>query len=242
MKELKKLQKNRAKNISRLHSQPPIVLMLIVPFALVINSAHVELTTQIYQDGSGLRQITAEADSYFKRNMDKWSSDVETEHNWQVVQREDSATKATSTITRNLLISGMDKIGTDGTPHIVDVFQKPLSIYTTYKWSERITFQYRYDTNSLEARAGGHYMDYTVRMPGVIMDATCNPMPKARVSTSGGEASFRLDASEPLHTVTVTSRRVRWEYLAIVAYIAAFIFYRIGKFTALRMRSRPKRI
>ncbi len=221
---------------------PLVCFSLTVPFALVLNSARVTVTTQLYCDGTGLRQVSAEADSYFSKSLDKWVRDVEAGAKWQEGWREESKTKSTTTVTWNFIANHMQEIGQSGTPQIADVFQDPLSIYTTYTWSERVSLKYRYDTNQAEAKAGGHCLIYHVAMPGTITEAVSTPVTKGGGHTTGRQVVFVLDASVPEYNVVVTARAVRWGYLVLVAYLALFIAYHLASFVVRRLRSRPKRI
>ncbi len=221
--------------------------MLTVPFALILNSEKVVVTTQLYPDGTGLRQVSAEADTnIFRKPLDKWTRDVEAGGTWQKRWRHDSITKSTTTITRNFITGRMDRAAGGAVPEIVDVFQNPLAIYTTYAWAEQVKLKYHSEANPAEAKAGGHYLLYHVIMPGTVTGATSRALISGAVaregSISGSHASLVLDASASEHTVTVTSRKLRWGYLAIVLYLALFVIYRGGSVVLHRIRSRPKRI
>lgn len=59
---------------------------------------------------------------------------------------------------------------------------------------------------------------------------------------TGATAVWTLTAEYEEYDITVTSRRVRWGYLAVILYILAFIAYRITGFLVQRARFRPRRI
>jgi hypothetical protein len=225
-------------------AMPPFLcFMITVPFALIINSTRVVVTTQVFPDGTVLRQVSGEADTYFHKSLNKWTYDVEAGGQWEKRWRDKSTTRGTTTITRNFLTSHLHDGEATQAPQILDVFQKPLSIYTTYTWSERITLEYHQSTNPAEARAGGHYLTYYVLMPGSVTEARCTTnSAHGPAKTSAGRATFLLDAGVPNHEIIVTSRNVRWGYLAILAYILLFVLDKgIGALTRY-IRSRPKRI
>jgi len=228
-------------------TRPLVYFMLTVPFALILNSDKVVVTTQLYPDGTGLRQVSAEADTnIFKKPLDKWTYDVEAGGKWQERWQEDSVTKSTTTITRNFITGRMEQAGDGAAPQIVDVFQKPLSIYTTCTWAEQVTLKYHSNANPAEAKAGGHYLLYHVIMPGRVINAASRALTAGGAAQngrlSGSHATLILDASASEYTVTVTSRKVRWGYLAIVLYVALFVIYHGGNIVLRRIRSRPKRI
>lgn len=58
----------------------------------------------------------------------------------------------------------------------------------------------------------------------------------------GNKAIFKLDASKPSWTITVTARRVRWGYLAILVYLAAFIVFKLVEGLQRAARLRPRKI
>ncbi len=58
----------------------------------------------------------------------------------------------------------------------------------------------------------------------------------------GNKVIFKLDASRPSWTITVTARRVRWGYLAIIAYIAAIVLFKLVEGLQRAARLRPRKI
>ncbi len=226
--------------IAALLGSSMVGLMLTIPFALTLNSTRVQVATTIYRDGSGVRQISAEAGEYYAQDLPRWTRDVEAGQTWQRYDRSSSATQSTVTVTRDFLSSSMDRIG--DTLRIVDVFHKPLDVYTTYTWSETVKLEYHYETNPAEARAGDKEMEYAVTMPGAVTEARCNPVAEGGQEIAGNTVTFTLAAENPEHTITVQSRQIRWEYLAIAAWIVLFILVKIIGFIVQRRRSRPKRI
>jgi hypothetical protein len=55
-------------------------------------------------------------------------------------------------------------------------------------------------------------------------------------------ATFTLSAANEAYDITVTSRRVRWGYLAVILYLLAFLAYKIAAFLVHRAKVRPRRI
>lgn len=66
--------------------------------------------------------------------------------------------------------------------------------------------------------------------------------PSLAAESEGSTATFALSAEHEAYDISVTSRRVRWGYLAVILYILAFIAYRIAAFVVHRARVRPRRI
>jgi hypothetical protein len=220
--------------------------LVTVPFALILNGEQAVFTTQIYSDGTGLRQIRAEAHSYFRDSLDDWTGDVEAGGKWQRRWQRDSTARSTTTISRNFISSQLQPSGSGSHLQIQDVAQNPMSLYTTYTWTEKVEIKHLSAANPEEARAGGHYLLYHAIMPGRISEAAARPSSgpgiPAPSTIMGNGVVLMLDAAHPEHTVTITAHRFRWGPLAIVLYVALFVVYQIGGFALRRARSRPKRI
>ena len=58
----------------------------------------------------------------------------------------------------------------------------------------------------------------------------------------GSTATFTLTGASEAYDLSVTSRRVRWGYVALILYILCFVAYRITAFVVHRAKMRPKRI
>lgn len=59
---------------------------------------------------------------------------------------------------------------------------------------------------------------------------------------SGPTAVFKLRADQAQYDLTVTSRRIRWGYVALLLYLLAFVGYRLTAFLVHRAAIRPRRI
>jgi hypothetical protein len=218
-------------------------LMLTVPFALLINSSGVSVTTHFWQDGTVLRQVQATAPAYFRdEGLPKWTQDVDAGGHWQHSWRAESESDGTASMARNFIVSRLP--GADGSGlHIEDVFQNPLSIYTTYTFEETVDIHYHNAPNPVEADAGGHVLSYEVQMPGAIVDAGAQPRSKSGApEIDGCKARLLLDASVAQHKITVVAKRIRWMYLVIVAYVLGFVLYKGIGFVRRNIKSKPKRI
>ena len=66
--------------------------------------------------------------------------------------------------------------------------------------------------------------------------------PSLTADKQDSTATFTLSAASEAYDISVTSRRVRWGYLAVFLYILAFVAYRIAAFLVHRARVRPRRI
>jgi hypothetical protein len=71
---------------------------------------------------------------------------------------------------------------------------------------------------------------------------TKSPGPSLRAQLDDSTATFTLSAANEAYDITVTSRRVRWGYLAVILYLLAFLAYKIAAFLVHRAKVRPRRI
>lgn len=223
----------------RTFSRQGVLLLATVPFALLANSAQVSMTLKIERDGGALRQIAATAAPYFREQLPKWVNDVQAGGNWDHTWQDTGASSYTymrDYRTNNANYSDQGRLT------IVDVLQNPLSIFTTYTWKETINFAHLYETDIPAALAVGKKLQYTVVMPGTVVDSAIQPASGSSVNNEGHAAVFALAAGEPTETITVTSQKVRWGYLLIVIYILAWIALEIVQVVGRQLRRRPRKI
>jgi len=79
-------------------------------------------------------------------------------------------------------------------------------------------------------------------MPGAVTEASVTPNKGSSVDTQGRTATFKLDASQPTVTINVTAQRVRWGYLALAAYVLAFIAFKVFETVGRALRLKPRKI
>lgn len=149
------------------------VLLTAIPFALLINSSQVHMTLQIGLDGTTRRSIVADVDPYYKAEIGKWVNDVQAGHPWD--RTWSGVSGATYFYARDYRTQSLNRDTVNGQLTIEDVFQNPLSIYTTYTWHEEVTFSHLYPTDPSASTAAGKQVIYEVDMPGTVIDATVGP-------------------------------------------------------------------
>jgi len=219
-----------------------IGLMLTLPYALVLNSADVAVSTRFWEDGTVRRQVRASASSYHRTALAKWTADVEAGAPWQHHWREIGKSDASVRFTRNFIVSRLPA-GQTRRLIVTDVFDDPLNVYSTYEFTETVSIRPLRDVDPAMAAAGGRMLSYSVQMPGSIVDAVVNPMSgRGAPDIEGGIVRFALDPSVPEHQVTVVSKKVRWTYLIIILYVLGFVLYQGGRFIRRNLSSKPKRI
>lgn len=218
----------------------PLTLLAALPFALLANSSRVYLATTMERDGSVHRQITANASPYFNRQVPKWVADVKAGGHWDLQWVESTGT--TYEYTRDFRVSSLRGLGETASLVIKDVIDNPLSLYTTYSWTEEVSFDYLYESDPLSARATGTKLTYFLTLPGQVTEASVQPAGSGSVQQDGSLATFTLEASEARHTLTATSRNLRWGYLLVVLYVLAFAIFQLA-LTARRVVSqKPRKI
>lgn len=146
------------------------LLLTAVPFALLINSSQVHMSLEIQRDGTARRVIAAEVNPYYKGEIGKWVNDVQAGRSWDRTWKGDRGT--TYFYARDYNTQALNRDTLNGTLTIEDVFQNPLSIYTTYTWREEVAFSHLYPTDPGAASAAGKFLIYQVDMPGTVTGAT----------------------------------------------------------------------
>jgi hypothetical protein len=215
-------------------------LLAALPFALLANSSRVCLNLKVERDGSGLRQIIVDSAPYFKAQIPGWVGDVKVGGNWDMQWVQETPTAYT--YARDVRLAALDQLGQDASLQMDDVWQNPWRIFTTYKWQETVRLDYSYLTDPLSAGATNKTLLYTVTMPGEVVEATTQPMSGPQPVLEGHTATFALDASQPVHTLSVTGEKVRWSYLLVLIYLLAYVTFRVVSFILYQLRIRPRKI
>lgn len=227
--------------LSSAHALPKRMLLTVIPFALLANSSAVLLTMRIESDGSALRQISLSAAPYFRSQLGQWANDVRlgSRTNWDGHWQQ--TTESDLQYARDARLASLKNLGEEASLTITDVFQNPLSLYTVYHWREQVNFTYLYATDQAAALAMDKKLKYEIIMPGTVVTATVQGK-GSRGQAEGQKAVFELDASEGSQTLEAESYSLRWGYLLVIAYILAFVGYRLGRVIAYQLRIRPRKI
>lgn len=216
-----------------------VVLLATLPFWLMSNSSQVWMNLKIERDGGALRQIAATVHPELKRELPTWVNKVSAGRPWDAVWQQGDGTAYTymrDSRTQNA------NYGEAGQLQISDVLQSPLSVYTTYTWTEKVDFSYLYATDAAMAEAAKTQLKYVVTMPGTVTEAAAQPSKGGAAETQGSTATFSLSAAEPSTTVTVTSSKIRWGYLLVVVYALGWITLEVLQLLARLARIRPRKI
>lgn len=219
-------------------SRRGVLLFATIPFALLANSSQVQMNVTVERDGGALRQIIAAANPYFKDQLPKYVNDVGAGGGWDRKWQRGDGTLVT--YARDFRIHDANFGG--GRLQIEDVLQNPLSLYTTYTWTEEVSFAYTSDADAAMASAGGKCLAYTLRMPGTVQEASTQPSAGSKASTEGNSAEFVLSAASPKVTVTAVSTKTRWGYLLVVLYVLAWVALEIMRVLGRLARLRPRKI
>ncbi|MHB8996534.1 MAG: hypothetical protein ACYC63_14915 [Armatimonadota bacterium] len=216
-----------------------IILLATIPFWLISNSSQVSMDLKIERDGGALRQIVATVHPELRRDLPAWVGKVQAGRPWDMVWQQSGTNSYT--YMRDFRTQNAN-YGDQGKLTIVDVFQNPFSIFTTYTWTEKVNFAYLYETDPLSAAAASMELKYKVDMPGTVTDASVQPSKGSSVNTEDDSATFTISASEPTATITVTSSRLRWGYILIVVYVLGWIALEVFQVVGRHLRRRPRKI
>jgi hypothetical protein len=211
-------------------------LLITIPFVLLLNSDSVIVSTRMYGDVSGVRRVRAEADSSMRDELLKWTSEM-TRHfyNEPVHVTTDSVEVSRSNQVHDLA-------ATEGiTATAANIVQKPFSLTSEYTWQETVKVDFLGNERE-RAAAEVITFEYRLAMPGKI--ASVQPV---NAQVDGGSAIWTLNAADLTNaeadfTVSATSTALRWDVIAFLAYIVAYLLYRTIAFLARRARLRPRKI
>ncbi len=216
-----------------------VALLATIPFWLVSNSSQVAMNLKVERDGGALRQIVATANPELRRDLPTWVTKVQAGRPWDKAWQETGP--SAYTYMRDFRTQNAN-YGDQGQLTIVDVFQNPLSIFTTYTWKETVSFAYLYENDPVNAAAADMLLKYSVVMPGTVTDASVQPSKGSSVTPEGNTAVFSLSAGEPTATITVTANRLRWGYLLVVLYVLGWIALEVVQLVGRTLRRRPRKI
>ncbi len=211
-----------------------ISMLAAVPYLLLSASQDVRLTTVVNWDGSGLRQYAV---SCLKDRKDEVGSRL-VERSRDFDQERWQEKGPVLTITRDWRPANLAGEVPGSSLHLSGIVQKPLSIFTHYRWSEELEI---YRDTATEVETFGEeiaLLDYELKMPGRVLPDTVSTNGKAR----GGTVTWELSGDADQYTLAATSRRVRWGYLLFLVYVVGFIAFQVVHYTAQVIRNRPRRI
>lgn len=217
------------------------LLLAALPYALLANSSAVNLSLKIEPNGTAVRQLNIAAAPYFRDQLDRWARDVtlgQTRWDRAWLHKGEKELQCG----RDVRLANVEAIGDEASLTYSDVWQSPLALYTTYHWKERVTFNYEYDTDPLAATASGKVLRYEITMPGRVTTASVQPARGSRSTIEGPSVVFQLDASQGEQTIEVESQSLRWGVLLIIAYVVAYLLYRLVLMVKHQVRLRPRKI
>jgi hypothetical protein len=193
----------------------------------------------VERDGGALRQITATVHPELRRELPAWVNKVQAGRPWDGAWQAGDATAYT--YMRDYRTQNANY--TDGGQlTITDVLQNPLSLFTTYTWTEKVDFSYLYETDAAAAEGAKLQLKYVVAMPGTVTESSAQPSQGSSVENQGGDATFSISAAQPSTTITVTSSKLRWGYLLVVVYVLGWIALEVLQLLGRLARRRPRKI
>ncbi len=212
---------------------PWLPLAAAIPFLLLHQTEDLRMFTKIERDGSGLRMMWARADASRAREITTRLREATREFD-----EERSATEGSQyEISRSWRTHSLN-IAPDVKLQITDIAQRPLSLYNTYQWEEKISIYAGPATESEKAGASQAKLTYILSMPGRVDETSVSPPAKV----SGGTVVWTLTGDKEEYTLRATSRMLRWDLLLLIIYVLAVVLGKGGAWLVHRLRSRPRRI
>jgi hypothetical protein len=225
----------------------------VIPFLLLTASETAEIKSTVYLDGSAERAVSVEYKPSRHEDLLRELDEALPHPDRRSVRDVGDLKQASRSV-----IWGSPNEQEGISLRVSDVLQEPLSLYTIYQWEEQVELPSASATAAELADPSRAAFTYTVEMPGKITHTsvrhteTTVPLPEGEEKPSASSlasavveansASWALTGEYQGYTLSATSRRVRWGYLAVVLYVLAFIVYRIAAFINHRARTRPRRI
>jgi len=212
-----------------------IAMLAAVPYLLLSASQSVQLRTTVNLDGSGLRQYAVTYQPDRTKEVRKRLLERTGDFDRQSLHLEGP----NLVITRDWRPANLAEAVTDPDAttnlQIVDIIQNPFSVFTEYYWSEELSI---YRETATDVETFGEEiatLSYKLNMPGKIIASNAD-------RTDGGSAVWELSANVDTYTLEATSRRLRWEYLLLLLYIAGFIVFQVVGYVTRLVRNRPRKI
>ncbi len=207
-------------------------LLAAIPFVLLFNSDRVEMKTRMYQDASGVRTIQTSGDVSLQRQLLQWTRDTSRGYNSDGMHVSNNRVH----ISRSSQVANLGALD-EVDAYVLDIVRAPLSLKTTYEFSERITVDFTYGTEKERVPAPWTSLEYTLIMPGRITGVA-----PAKTEVLGGRCTWILSASEPDVRIHATSEAWRWDLIVVLAYVLVYVGYRVISYLTKRARLRPRKI
>ena len=218
------------------HRRTPVVAMLAaVPYLLLSASQSVQLRTVVNLDGSGLRQYAVACLPDRTKEVQKRLLERTGDFDHQSWQRQGQNLVVTRDWRPANLAAAATDLDAATTLEIADIVQKPLSIFTEYRWSEQLEI---YRETATDVETFGEEiatLSYKLNMPGRVIASNAD-------RTDGGSAVWELSANVDRYTLEATSRRLRWEYLLLLLYVVGFVVFHVVGYGTRLVRNRPRKI
>jgi len=205
-------------------------LLITIPFVLLLNSDRVVVSTHMHGDLSGTRVVQSAGDSSLAREIRTWT---------RVMARgfDDAGTHVNGDVVVAARSTQRNDLGDlDGArSHALDVVQRPLSLVTTYSWTDTITINYL-GNDKEQAAAPLTDFEYRLTMPGAVTST----QPAAEIN--GRTAVWRLGGDQEEQTISASATAVRWDAVVTLVYVVGYLAWRLIAFLAHRARLRPRKI
>ncbi len=203
---------------------------MTIPFVLLLNADRVIITTTMYDDVSGVRQVRTAADSSLRREVTRWTRDVTRGFDTDSIEE----TTHGVVVSRSTQVNDLSAYQ-DVNASATGILRRPFSFVTEYRWEESINIDFLSNVKE-EAAAPYTTFEYRLIMPGEVQTAS----PQGEMN--GRTVRWVLTADQEDYTLSATATALRWDLIILVVYIVGYLGYRLTAFLIRRARLKPRKI
>lgn len=205
-------------------------MLMTIPFVLLLNADRVIITTTMYGDVSGTREVRAAADASLRNEVAKWARDMTRGYDHDGVE----TTAHSVVVSRSTQVHNLAAYQ-DVQAVAYDIVRRPFSLVTEYRWEEKIGIEFLSNVRE-EAAAPVTTFEYRLIMPGELQSAS----PPAQID--GRRASWTLTADQEEYVLSATATSLRWDIIILLVYVFGYVAYRLTAFLVRRAKLRPRKI
>jgi len=213
--------------------RPLVALAATLPLLLLHQTQDLRMFTRIERDGSGLKLIWARADVSRAREVQTRVREASPGYDEERRLTEGSA----FIISRSWRPCSLQSLP-DAKLEIVDIPQRPFSLFNEYSWQEKVTIEPGPATDSEKYGAAQAKMLYILHMPGRVDPSSV--MPAGQVV--GGTVVWELTGAKQEYTLQARSHMLRWEILLLLIYVVVVLVVLLVQALVRRVHARPRRI
>jgi hypothetical protein len=213
---------------------PTLTLLATVPYLLLSGAQQVAYETHVFPNGAGYRFMTVDVTPDRADEIGRYAQEAQKrECNFEEREKLQGVVR----IERNFWAPAVERLP-DTQLKVNTLLSEPLSLYTTYEFSETLKFFSDDATDVEKAGAQKATLQYVLQMPGAVDESSLSPSGQVE----GGKVTFKLTGDKPEYTIKATSRQLRYGTLAVLLYLLACVAVFGGRFLRSRIGNRPRKI